>query len=292
MDSAWFQGQSAEAVLQQSWFMRLGLGESPRSLDLPISLTKRMAHLFLHAPQGYSIDAALRFCQVSALGGSGRLAKAILGSRIATNFDNNEFWQTVIQWFSQHPMLDPALIAPLIDYIYRRKFEPGGFDSDAEPDRTDFTMKGRTPDSMIRQMLEWHAMLRKEPEKTQLEWPASGTRPFEWTEGVLASNDLRRWTIVELVNRQELYHEGRVMRHCVASYERSCLGGGTSIWSLGVERNLGRRRRVLTIELGNVSRRIGQIRGKANRIPSQKEMMIVRRWATQENLTLAAAIAS
>jgi hypothetical protein len=103
----------------------------------------------------------------------------------------------------------------------------------------------------------------------------------------LAANNLRRWTIVELMSRKELYHEGQVMRHCVASYDNSCAYGGTSIWSMGIERNLGRRKRVLTIEVANRMKTICQVRGKANRLASQKEMNIVRRWATQEKLTLA-----
>jgi len=55
---------------------------------------------------------------------------------------------------------------------------------------------------------------------------------------------------------------------------------------MGVERNLGRRKRVLTIEVANASRAICQIRGNANRLPNQKEMDIVKRWACQESLSL------
>ena len=289
MDAVWFRGQSEEAARQQTWFKRLGDGESPRSLDLPIALTKRMAHYFLQAPKGYSFDGALRFGQITGLGGNERLVNAILGSRIAGDFDNNDFWHTVIRWFIQNPMLDPAQIAPLIDYIYRRRFEPDGVSADdtlAAKGCSDFTMKGRAPAALIREMREWHARLRKVPEKPQLEWAASGIEPLEWTEGVLASNNLRRWTIVELLSRKALYHEGQVMRHCVASYDNSCAFGATSIWSMGVERNLGRRKRVLTIELANASRKISQVRGKANRLPKQEELNVVRRWASQENLML------
>ena len=290
MDSVWFRGQTDEAAQQQTWYKRLASGESPCKLDLPIPLTKRMARHFLQAPKDYSVAAALRRGQVVGLGGNGRLATAVLGSRIAADFDKNDFWQTVIQWFIQHPMLDPAQVGPLIDYICHCKFEPHGSDVGAcvEP-RTgcsDFTMKGRTPTALIRQMRAWHARLRKEPEEVQLEWAASDTRPFDWTEGVLASNDLRHWTIMELLCRRDLFHEGQVMRHCVASYSTSCALGGTSIWSMGVERNLGPRKRVLTIELTSASKKICQVRGKANRLPSQKEMNIVRRWACQEKLAV------
>lgn len=292
MDSVWFMGHSSEAARQQAWYVSLGGGQSPRELDLSIPLTKGMARHFLHAPKDYSVDAALRWGQILGLGGTGRLVNAILGSRIGTDFDNNDFWTTVIRWFIRNPMLDPAQCGPLIDFIHRQKFEPQEVVSD--PSRTeirplhpDFSMKGRTAASLLRQMYEWHARLRKEPERPQLEWQGSGIGVFDGTEGALASNNLRRWTIIELQSRKELYHEGQVMRHCVASYDNSCAFGGTSIWSMGIEQNLGRRKRVLTIEVANESKKICQIRGKANRLPKQKEMNIVRRWASQERLLLA-----
>lgn len=80
------------------------------------------------------------------------------------------------------------------------------------------------------------------------------------------------------------------MRHYVTSYDNSCAFGGTSIWSMGVERNFGRRTRVLTIEVTNRMKSICQIRGKANRLPSEKELNIVRRWASQEKRHLVGSV--
>jgi hypothetical protein len=45
---------------------------------------------------------------------------------------------------------------------------------------------------------------------------------------------------------------------------------------------------VLTIELAVGSKRICQIRGKANRLANQKELEIVGRWASQQGLTIDA----
>jgi hypothetical protein len=251
-----------------------------------------MARQFLLAPKDYSVNSALRWGQVIGLGGNGRLVKAILGSRIGTDFDNDDFWITVIRWFIQNPMFDPAQIGPLIDYIHRQKYElhevvTGPDRTEVRPPDSDFSMKGRTAASLLREMHQWHAQLRKETEKPPLEWVESGIGVLDWTEGVLASDNLRRWTIIELLSRKELHHEGQVMRHCVASYDNSCLFGRSSIWSMGVERNHQRRKRVLTIEVANRAKRICQIRGKANRSPIQKEMNIVRRWASKEGLSLA-----
>ena len=82
-----------------------------------------------------------------------------------------------------------------------------------------------------------------------------------------------------------------MMRHCVASYESSCVFGRSSIWSLSLERSDGRRKRVLTIEVSNQRKTICQVRGKANRLPNHKELELIKRWAKQEQLGIDGHIA-
>ena len=101
MDSAWFLGNDPSAACHQNWFLRIGNGESPRKLDLPLKLTKRMAHHFLLAPKHYSLNEALRYGQVVGLGGDRRLAEAVLGSRIGRDFEHTEFWQSVVHWLAR-----------------------------------------------------------------------------------------------------------------------------------------------------------------------------------------------
>ena len=117
-------------------------------------------------------------------------------------------------------------------------------------------------------------------------WYESGIDEFEWIEGSATPENQRHWTIKEILNRKNLFDEGFTMRHCVASYEGLCASGRSSIWSLGIERSDGRRRRVLTVEVSGSRRAICQVRGKANRLPTEKEMAILRRWAAQEGLTV------
>jgi hypothetical protein len=289
MDSAWFRGQSDNAIQQQEWYLALGAGQSPRRLELPIPLTKKMAHCFLQSPGEMLIESALRWAQVLGLGGDARLARAVLGSRLGTNFENNEFWVTVIRWLVDHPMLDTAQVNPIIDYIHHQKFEPylvEGGQLGPQPLCPDFTMQGRTPQNLLNQMQEWHTGLRRNVEKPDLEWPPSGITPFELTEGTLAVGTLRTWTITELCSRRELFLEGQAMRHCVASYDTSCAKGRSSIWSMRFERNQGRRKHLLTIEVACQRRTICQVRGNSNRLPNQKELDIIRQWATQNQLVV------
>jgi PcfJ-like protein len=289
MDSVWFEVQTPSAAKHQEWFVLAAGGKSPRQFGLPIEFTKRMVHHFLNASADHTVETALRWSQVLGLGGSVRVAKAVLGSRIATAYKHDEFWVTVIRWLIGHPMLDPRQIGPLIDYIHHQRFEPApgaAPDEEPEPPEPNFSIKGRTPASLLRRMHGWHTDLRKQPEGDQITWHASGIDGFDWMEGTLVSENLRRWTIQEIVTWRDLRGEGGAMRHCVASYMHSCSTGRTSIWSLGLERNEQRRRRVLTVEVAVDRRVICQARGKANRMPKEKEVNVLRRWAAREGLTL------
>jgi hypothetical protein len=282
MDSVWLQEESPGAANQQDWFIALGHGVSVRKLDLPLCFTRRMAHCFLSAPEGLSVEAALLWAQVAGLGGDRRLFRSILGSRIASDFANNEFWLTVVVWLIKRPFFDQAQVGPLVDFIHRRKFEPAAGD----PVEPEFSVQGRTADSLLRQMGQWHKELARHAERSEATWTPSGIGTFHLCEGVEGSNSFRRWTIIEIVSRTELAHEGRAMGHCVASYESSCRSGASSIWSLGVEGNTGRRRRVLTIEVLHRTKSICQIRGRANRLARSGELLFIQRWAAQEGLII------
>ena len=90
---------------------------------------------------------------------------------------------------------------------------------------------------------------------------------------------LRHWTIREIANWRELYAEGCGLRHCVASYKSSCISGKSAIWSFGLLLENGRRKHVLTVEVALPGRAICQVRGKANRLPTEREMEILHRWS-------------
>lgn len=291
MDSVWFMGIAPQAVRQQRWFLHLGRGENLRTAELPLPYTKRMAHYFLQAPADATVEAALRWGQIHALGGDARLVWAVAGTRLGTSFDHDEFWTSVLRFFIANPMRDLARIGPIIDYINHQKFTPQevfvapGVVERKLPPQPDFTMKGRTPASLLRQVEAWHRMLTK-VQQPKAEWPASGIEPFEFVEGTERGGNLKIWTITELLNAKALVAEGRAMRHCVGSYVRSCAHGVCSIWTLEVESVEGRSK-LLTIEVQSATKLICQARGKCNVLPAEKHRGILRRWAGQAGLQLA-----
>jgi hypothetical protein len=182
-------------------------------------------------------------------------------------------------------MLDPAQVGPLIDYIHHQKFVPQDVIAapgvvERRPVQPDFSVKGRTSEDVLRRMREWHRELGEETGKSAVTWLPSGINEFGFVERDSQTDEGRYWTMRELLSRGELVAEGRGLRHCVATYTDSCRTGVCSIWSLGVL--LGSRcKRVLTIEVTNRTKVICQVRGKANRLPSEQEKAVLRRWAAQ-----------
>jgi hypothetical protein len=291
MDSVWFLGNGRGTVQQQEWFVHVGCGQNIRTTDLPIPYTKRMAHHFMHAPSDLTVEAALRWGQILGIGGSERLARAVVGTRLSTSFGHDDFWVTVLRFFIANPMLDLAHVGPIIDYIEQQRYvsqdvlvAPGVVERRG-PAQPNFTMKGRTPASLLRQVDAWHRMLAK-TEQPKAEWPRSGIAPFEFIEGAERGGNLKIWSVTELLSTKALVAEGRKMKHCVATYAHSCGSGACSIWTLEVETSDGRAK-ILTVEVRNAARLICQARGKCNMLPGEKHRGILRRWAEQAGLTLA-----
>ena len=100
---------------------------------------------------------------------------------------------------------------------------------------------------------------------------------------------MKIWTITELLSTKALVAEGRTMKHCVATYARSCAHGDCSIWTLEVW-TLEGRSKLLTIEVRRDTRFICQVRGKCNALAAEKHRGVLRRWAEQAGLQLASYI--
>ena len=292
MDSVWFNGN----VTHQNWFKHIGTGQNIRTAsDIPIPLTKKMAHHFLKAPKHYTIEEALRWGQVHALGGDKYLADALRGTRLTETFSNDGFWINVIRFFIANPMLDVSHVHPIIDYIWHQKYEnrrvfiERGVAREIEPAQPNFSMRRRTPETLLRQVEAWHGELGREVKSGDLEWIRSGIGEFHTLEGSEALRNMKFWSIRELLSSDELIDESRALRHCVSTYARSCHTGRSSIWSMEIEDENGRRK-ILTIEVAPEAKLIRQVRGKGNRSATPKEKNLLGQWAEQEGLRLAGYI--
>lgn len=287
MDQAWFRSEQGSERFRD-WFIQLGAGRNIRTLETPIPLTKLMAHHFLEAPDDYAIEAALRWGQVHGLGGGARLTAALLGTRIGQDFRENEFWTSVIRFFVANPLLDRTHVGPIIDYLHAQKFAtrevvvgPGRVEVRLPP-QPGLTMRGRTPDALLAQVERWHRELGRASSVETLYFHRSGVKELELKVGKQGES---LWRIRELLTGAELVAEGRAMRHCVASYARSCADGHTSIWAMELHAKAGVEKRQ-TIEVTR-ERVIVQCRGRQNRLPTSAEFDVVKEWARLAGLTLS-----
>ena len=317
MDAAWFQDEESVALQQQNWFAHIANGGNIRTADIPVKLTKKMAHSFSSAPEELPIELALRWGQVAGQGGGESLARAVMGSRLGTTFENEEFWETVIKFLVNNPMVDPTLVGPIIDFIHNVKYEPreivqpGGAVEMADPLQPNFAVKARSVDKLLTQMEAWHAGLGGEfagddrDRNGLVRWGPSGLRTLRVREENPQTGEKTMWMVQELLSTKELSAEGRAMRHCVSSYAKNCRKGNASIWSLQAVDGDQKRRPVMTIAVDVNRKSVTQVRGKYNIAPVgkvknmnqrslnraylrllERSQRIFQRWVVQEGLSV------
>ncbi len=285
MDGAWLSGKKKH----QNWFIHIGAGHNIRTAEaLPISLTRKMAHHYLQAPERYTVLTAFRWAQVQSLGGDIGLCDSIVETQLGRRFKEDEFWMGVMRFFIENPMLDRAQVHPIVDYIWNEKYvdqheyDAHGRLHNTGPAQPNFTMRGRTGDSLLAQVETWHRRLgRATAQAGDSRWPRWMIGDYKFVEGNSTSGNSRVWHIRELLSSKELVAEGRQQKHCVASYAASCVSGASSIFTMDM-RDCEGERKLLTIEVGRKHRVLYQVRGKRNRLPTNAEALVLRRW-TQEN---------
>lgn len=290
MDSVWDLTSGAEAFRQQVWWIRLTRGASFRDLDLPLALTRRMDHYIRQSPDHYTALQALRYGETLALGGSIKLAREVATSRLGQKIEHSAFWRTVLLFFVNHPELGLNWVVPILDFIQAIKFagEPivtahgTGYRQAPQPD---FSIKGRTPASMMRLVREWNADMTSKNHRETFSWPASNIQGFRFMENCDQPEHQREWTIHELLANPELHLEGRALRHCVFTYGPKCRRGETTIWSLRLRTNQ-QQKRLATIEVNPRKGEIIQTRAKANSYAGERSQEMIRRWAKSAGLLI------
>jgi PcfJ-like protein len=287
MDQVWFRSDADSERLRE-WFVHLGAGKNIRTVTTPIPLTKIMAHHFLKAPDNYSIEGAIRWGQVHALGGDRQLIEALLGTRIGQQFEHNEFWTSVIRFFVVNPLLDRRHVGPIVDFLHSQRFEtreivvaPGEVELQPPP-QPNLTMRGRTAQGLLAQVERWHRDLGRAMAAENLYFKRSGVKELALKTGANSENV---WNIRELLSGADLIAEGKALQHCVASYARSCATGRCSIWAMELHTPLGTEKR-LTIELRGDGI-VTQCRGKRNRLPTAGEFEVLKDWVRHAGLTIS-----
>lgn len=275
----------------QEWFIHIGCGQNIRNAtNLPMPITRMMAHNLLETPKNFSVLEAFRFARMKTLGANKNIIQGWLGSRMATNFENQDFWDTVVKFFVENPMLDPEQIPSIIDYIYNQKF----VDVDeivnnrvisSKPAQPNFCMKGRDPESLLEQVERWHRLIAIQAGIIPTEWKHCSIPDGIFEEG--SGIGRRVYRISELLSSAELKMEGKTMHHCVGSYSRSCATRSRAIFSLcQIEGRDCGNKATISVNL-STPKIISEARGKYNEILPVNISRIIRLWANKHGIQIS-----
>ncbi len=293
MNQAWIEQNDRHIA----WFVHLGQGLNIRTApNLPIELTKKMAHYFTQAPAGSTIQEALRYAQIMGMGGANWLATCLDATAVGRMLEHRDFWATVIGFFMQNRRLGAYEMNEMVEYIYHQKFLPrrirnreGKWEVIAPP-KPKLTLKGRTLESLKKSVEKWKTELEKEREMLSklgedefIQWRAIGVRDF--THSLQQNGVLRTYKIQQLVSNFELKEEAKAMNHCVATYVPNCIDGNSSIWSMTLVKPHHKPKRMVTIEVDNDST-IQQVKAKNNELPAKEVLDVINIWMDAEQLSL------
>jgi len=287
---------AGEIVLRKRWYVVAAGGGSLYNAGAGAWLSRREVHAFLNPLGSPGFDEAIWQAIARSYTNDAAVALRIAHSRIAqTPRAELGFWREVARFFCVHPTTVEEM-DDLRDYLadrYRR-------------DRT-FSLKGRSLNSLGRQMREWHcdleAIARIEAARRRAEaarnrargpmarteppshdWPGAAIADWSWVPSTKVRTRREEYVAIQLRTAADLVAETRAMRHCVATYAAKCIAGYASIWSLR-HRAAGTTERLLTIEVDRRHRAI-QVRGFANRAPHTEERKILERWARARGIEL------
>jgi hypothetical protein len=297
---AWF-GETVEARI----FLDIARGINPRKAivnsGLSSRLSKKASHFFANAPDRFGISDTIRWAQLRSFGASDQLATRIVKACQGFAYDE-DFWQELAQFLVYACNVQPgkrerSIVAPddcelkeIAAFVWQQKYVDASrvlgyrvlLDVPLQPN---FSFSGRTLKSFRRHMRDWRNEIEV-PVSTPIRiakrnrvWHPSGFRPLVIVEDGIS------WEFVEILESNQLYIEGGLMRHCVATYEASCFSGRSSIWSL--RRKIeSSQRRVVTIEVWPESQRIVQAKAKRNAAPTAHSLALIRQWAIENQLAM------
>ncbi|MEZ5945812.1 MAG: PcfJ domain-containing protein [Hyphomonas sp.] len=276
MDSAWLRRDEVGAQVRAA-YVQLGRGGSLKEAGLPAPLTRRMLHALRDAPVEYSVERAIRRAQALAHGLTGEALAALLDTGLARDVSEWAFWDGFVRFLAANPDIPPYQIGPLVDFVRAQRFGLPGLvvheGAELQAPEEGFSLRGRTGASLIRQMEDWHRQLGA----AQSEFVRfAKVRVEEIHVSASGPEGPVDWHFQRLGDSWQLAEEGRVMRHCVATRDDVCRSGAHSIWRV---RRIagGKNEHRLTLEtMRNGS--VVQVRGFANRYPTEEEAAAVRRF--------------
>lgn len=261
-----------------SWYVTAAQGGSLYKTCTRNVLSKKETHLFLQAPDDLTIKEAIWWAKAMALCDNVGVAYRMARCSIVRRGDYaNAFWIDVHRFFTNNPVSLKEM-DELIDYVTAERRDNGNW-----------SIKKRSLESIRRKSEEWHRAQYKMRHIGGGSWEGMKVPDWKFVTGKHDPNPQKstrvEWFVRQILSGNELAREGQKMRHCVASYKRTCMSGHAAIFSMTSNTPNQTDRRNLTIEVNAHSRQIVQARGFTNRIPRPQERLILNRWARESQLT-------
>lgn len=282
METLWYQ--EVDLNLIKDWVIYLGQGGSPRRLsNVPVTVTKRMVPELFEIPKGTDVNAAFRRAQLKSFGFSNEMVHQLMGTFLAREFHRQNFWGLILEWMAKkYDAKNPVNLPAILDYINYQKFGRTNRQF-VEAPNPNFSVRGRTLQSLMRLTLEWHEQLRATDGVVDLKWSPMEFGPYKRTAESYSSLPPGQYVIRELTTTRQLIDEGNGLNHCVASYAGACAEGRSAIWSLR-EFLEGLEHRLVTIEVDKEELMVVQIRAKDNDDPEDWQLKLIREWAWQNGM--------
>jgi hypothetical protein len=252
------------------WFLAELKGTSfLNSSTLPLTLTKKAAHQFRILPYEFdlSVTKSLVFSGIETQINDYNFAYTVAAAlRDDLNLD---FWvQTMV--FLHKKGLEANHVMEMMDFIQHKIF--------VEQEEIDF--KKRSLGRLVNEMQAWHAELRQTSVFNK-DHPYNTLAKAEIPHFQMEVAQ-QKFVIKQLLKAIDLFHEGRLLSHCVFSYRSRCFRGESFIFSLRRLEEDEQEAPLITIEI--VNGEVFQARGKFNRNPTPEEQRIIRVWAVANQL--------
>ncbi len=270
-------------------FFHLAKGGSVRKAPYNHHFTKGMARVFVNLPYDFNQTGKdmYIYCYGKSLNARELLSDML--QRFLRHHEDPEIlqeeldkWNPVIQKLSceRFEQMDEDQAVPFMGYIYH-----------CLRDQPDFSVKGRSVETLIRDSDAYNAQIRERTqrrEQLRRERQERLAKEEKLRLGIWDAHkkvkplEKKKIKIIELTDRDKLMQEGTVMNHCVGSYSGRCMAGNCSIWSLREFRNDRWYSRV-TIEL---DRKLNLIQASArfNATPSSEHQEFIDNWIQQNGI--------
>jgi hypothetical protein len=274
LENVWLlEKNGAESELKfVDWYLAVAQGKSLFKECTKGILSKKETHAFLIAPNEFAVEQniwwARGYCESkNNIGTAGKIAH----SNLVMKDYKNEFWISVMRFFVRFPTRVSEMNNLMDFFTYTIR------------ENENYSLKGRSLDTVRKSCEVWHRFLNKQRSIGGGNWDGCPITDSSYSVG---KNEQKIcWTMTQIKTGNDLLKEGQAMRHCVVSYKRSCMDGGTYIWSLSSKNYNGTMKRHLTIQL-NQNFDVVQYQGVGNRDARPNEKTILQRWANDNGIQI------